>query len=287
MSPGRTATRPPPRRRAETAGRGPAPRGAATRAASKPSIDPRIRARRRQVVRGRTRRRRLVVVSLVVLTVLTVGALLLLHSPVFGARVVTVKGSVHTPPAEVIAVAGLAGHPPLIDMDPGQSAARLERLPWIRTATVNRQWPDGVSVTITERVPVAVVATAGGRWLVVDAEGRVVETVASAPAGLVHLSLTGHPSGAPGWLSRQAAPALAVAATLPKAFVGQVDQVATGRQGNVTLTLDQSLTVSVGPPVDLKQKYEDVAAILAGATLHPGDVIDVTVPGAPAVGPNA
>ncbi len=240
------------------------------------------------MVRGRTRRRRVVVVSLLGLTVLAVGGLLLLHSAVFGARVVTVKGSVHTPEAKVIAVAGLAGHPPLIDMDPGQSAARLEQLPWIRTATVVRQWPDGVAITITERVPVAVVAAAGGgRWLVVDAHGRVVETVATPPPGLVHVSLTGHPGAAPGWLSRQAGPALAVAATLPKAFVGQVDQVVTGPQGNVTLTLDQSLTVSVGPPVDLKQKYEDVAAILAGATLHPGDLIDVTVPGAPAVGPNA
>jgi hypothetical protein len=35
--------------------------------------------------------------------------------------------------------------------------------------------------------------------------------------------------------------------------------------------------------VELTAKYEDVSSILAGATLHNGDVIDVSVPDAPTV----
>jgi len=46
--------------------------------------------------------------------------------------------------------------------------ARLERLPWIRTAIVSRVLPDGIRVRITERVPRAVVRTASGRFRWVD-----------------------------------------------------------------------------------------------------------------------
>jgi cell division protein FtsQ len=49
--------------------------------------------------------------------------------------------------------------------------AKLERLPWVRTAVVSRVLPDGIRVRITERVPLAVVRTASGkfRWVDVDA----------------------------------------------------------------------------------------------------------------------
>lgn len=46
--------------------------------------------------------------------------------------------------------------------------ARLEKLPWVRTAVVSRVLPDGVRVRITERVPRAVARTASGRFRWVD-----------------------------------------------------------------------------------------------------------------------
>ena len=46
--------------------------------------------------------------------------------------------------------------------------ARLEGLPWIKTAVVSRVLPDGIRVRITERVPRAVVRTASGRFRWVD-----------------------------------------------------------------------------------------------------------------------
>lgn len=46
--------------------------------------------------------------------------------------------------------------------------ARLERLPWVRTAIVSRVLPDGIRVRIAERVPVAVVRTASGRFRWID-----------------------------------------------------------------------------------------------------------------------
>ena len=47
-------------------------------------------------------------------------------------------------------------------------SARLERLPWVRTAIVSRVLPDGIRVRISERVPRIVVHTSAGRFVWVD-----------------------------------------------------------------------------------------------------------------------
>jgi cell division protein FtsQ len=52
--------------------------------------------------------------------------------------------------------------------DLGGLNARLERVPWVRTAVVSRVLPDGIRVRIVERVPRAVVRTASGRFRWVD-----------------------------------------------------------------------------------------------------------------------
>ena len=92
----------------------------------------------------------------------------LLHTPLFSARSVTVTGNVHETAAQVVAQAGLAGHPPLLDVDAGAAAARLEQLPWVRTATVHVSWPDGVHIAVTEETPRFAVSAAGGQWDVAE-----------------------------------------------------------------------------------------------------------------------
>ena len=96
--------------------------------------------------------------ALVAVGAAVAGGWWLLHSRLLSAKVVTVVGSVHTPAAEIEAVAGVSGHPPLLDVDSGAAEARLEQLPWVRSATVARQWPDGVKITVVEQTPVAAVA---------------------------------------------------------------------------------------------------------------------------------
>ena len=76
----------------------------------------------------------------------------------------TVTGSVHETAAQVVAQAGLAGQPPLLDVDAGAAAATIEQLPWVRSATVHVSWPDGVHIAVTEETPRFVVSTAGGAW---------------------------------------------------------------------------------------------------------------------------
>lgn len=292
--------------RARPSGRPPArPTGGARRPG--PTVDPRIRARRAAISRSQGRRRLRLVVLVLVVAALLVGGWFLLHSRLLSARVIRVEGSVHTSRAEIVSVAGLAHHPPLIDVDPGAVAARLEALPWVARATVSRHWPDGVVVSVVERRPVAVLATAPPEpradgtkpratgagappaseepWALVDRTGRVLALAASPPPGLVHLTAPVRP-GAPGsTVPADALAGLQVAATLPPAFRSQVTTVEVESGGRVHLALTTPVTVDLGTTSQLREKYEDTAAVLAGASLADGDVIDVSVPDSPTVGP--
>jgi cell division protein FtsQ len=249
-------------------------------------IDPRIRERRAGVLRSEARRRLRRALSVLAVLVLAGGVWGVLHSALFSARVVTVVGAAHTADAAVVRAAGLAGRPPLVDVDAAAAAAAVERLPWVARASVVRQWPDGVRITVVERTPVAAVALqpAGRGWAILDRSGRVLELVRSRPASLEEITATAAP-GRPGSTARGLSAALRVAATLPAAFRAQVNDVAEARGGAVTLHLTSPLTVYLGSTSQLHQKYEDVAALLAGARLASGDVIDVSAPTAPVVRP--
>lgn len=247
------------------------------------SVDPRMLARRAGVLRAQARRRGRNALFVLAILAVVAGGWFLLHSRLFSARVVTVVGSVHTPVATVVRAAGLESAPPLLDVG-AQATAGVERLPWVQSAQVTREWPDGVRVDVHERVPVAVVA--GGAspsdLFLVDRSARVVAAVKKPPSGLVEIS-GGPAPGPPGSVIARDRGALEVVASLPKAFSHQVKGVRAQAGGDVSVLLGSAITVELGPPTDLAAKYEDVAAILSGAQLVQGDVIDVSAPGAPVV----
>ncbi len=247
-------------------------------------VHPRVWQRRVAVLRDQGRRRlRWVVAGVVVLVVLCVG-LLVLHTPLLALRHATVRGAQHSGPEAVLQAAGLLDHPPLIDVDPANVAARVERLPWVADAVVVRHWPDDVTITVTERSPVGSIGRPGGGVAVVDAAGRVLAWQGAAPPGPVLVAPVA--PGPPGTvLAGAARPALAVAAALPAALAGRVQQVAVGAGGVVTLDLGGGLRAALGRTDGLRAKLVALDSVLAGAQVSGPAMIDVTVPGEPTVGP--
>ena len=87
----------------------------------------------------------------------------------FQVRQIDVRGASHTSAEQIQQVVRRAVGPSGVwRADLTAVSSQLEHLPWVRTAIVSRLLPDGVRVRITERVPRAVVRTAGGRFLWVD-----------------------------------------------------------------------------------------------------------------------
>jgi cell division protein FtsQ len=248
------------------------------------AIDPRILERREEVARQRTRSRLQVAGAVGAVVVMLGLSWAVLHSPLLAARHVTVVGAGSSTGA-VMAAAGLDGQPPLIDVNPGQVAAHVEALPWVAHASVARQWPDTVTVTVVERVPVAAVDRPGHGAVLVDRGGHVLASVAVVPPGTVVLSApvaVGPPGSV---LGAGAAPALAVVRAVPPALERRLESVAVAADGDVTLALTGNVGVTLGPAVELRAKFQALYTVLVDVPPPSPEVIDVTVPGAPAVGP--
>ncbi|HRA40441.1 MAG TPA: FtsQ-type POTRA domain-containing protein [Pyrinomonadaceae bacterium] len=67
--------------------------------------------------------------------------------------------------------------------DLAEIRAKIEKLPFVKTAAVSMALPAGIRVNVVERVPVAIVKLAGGDYLV-DSEGVVL-----APAAKIEASI--------------------------------------------------------------------------------------------------
>lgn len=92
-----------------------------------------------------------------------------------GLRVedVLVEGRRRTDSEAILAALGLARGTPILTFDPHLAKARLETLPWVREATVERRLPNTVFLRLSEREPMALWQYEG-QLAVIDRGGRVI-----------------------------------------------------------------------------------------------------------------
>jgi cell division protein FtsQ len=99
-----------------------------------------------------------------------VAAMALQRLPVFPLRqlvVATPLDQVSRAQIEYTARGALSGNFFTVNLDTAQAA--FERMPWVRTATVRRLWPDGIELNLEEH-------RAAARWTPQDGEPRLVST---------------------------------------------------------------------------------------------------------------
>jgi cell division protein FtsQ len=268
----------PPRRKPKGSG-GTAGAGTKAAKAAKAAVDPRMRERRVAVQRdaGRRRLRRLLF-ALGALAVLTAAVGIVL-SPLLALDDVAVAGAGDRA-AEVRAVVDDDLGSALLLLDTGAVADRVEALPWVASARVERELPNAVRVTVTPRVPVAFARAADGTVGFVDGRGVVLAVAPAPPLGLPELLGT---TGVPPLGGRLAsAEAARVAAALGPLAGRVVTIVVAG--GQATLHVIDGPEVRFGALDRLAEKARAADAVL-GATA-PGSLtyLDVRVPSAPVTG---
>jgi cell division protein FtsQ len=229
----------------------------------------------------RSARRRNLVWSLAVLTgfiVLLLGAAM---SPLLDIEELQIVGAgspEHV--AEIRRASGLDVGDSIITFLPGAAAGRVEDLPWVASATVHRDLPDLVRVTVTERVPVAWVE-AGSHALVVDGTGRVLWRVDAPPPGLPQLVGIADLAG-PGGVVRPVVLPAAARALGPDLGSRTVSvQLA---DGTLTVQIGGGPQLRFGAPTQVAAKARVAGAVLAALGGAPVGYIDVTVPAAPVSG---
>lgn len=95
-------------------------------------------------------------------------------------REVLVQGRGRTTQEELMTALGLELGAPILALDPGELRARLEALPWIARATVERRLPDTLFIAVEEREPLALWQRQG-EIVLIDTDGAVIDRTAIEP----------------------------------------------------------------------------------------------------------
>lgn len=114
--------------------------------------------------------------ALVAAALLVAGLLWLSRSPWFTIRVIELEGDLqHNSVATIRANAAprLAGNFITLDLDKARAA--FEAVPWVRTATLRREWPDRLVVRLAEQHPAALWLAEDGNDRLVNEQGEVFE----------------------------------------------------------------------------------------------------------------
>ncbi len=91
----------------------------------------------------------------------------------FAVREVYAEGRVRTGQEALRTQLGIAVGQPILAVDPNAARARLEQLPWVEQAAVERMLPDRIEVRLVERQPLALWQRAD-RFALIDRGGEVI-----------------------------------------------------------------------------------------------------------------
>lgn len=218
------------------------------------------------------------------LGVVTVGAMVwsVSRSALFDVDHVEVSGAFLVPPAEAAEAAGPLRSSPLAEVDTARTEERIEALPFVRTARVERVFPNRVRIHLTERRPVALAARAEGGFALLDDTGRVLADRPERPPDLPEVLGAGEIPAPGAWLEA-ARPALDTYLTMPEPLRRQVSAVTV--EGELVTLRVGDRDVRFGRADHIEAKVAALGALIDHLGSRPVRAIDVQVPSAPVVVP--
>jgi cell division protein FtsQ len=237
-----------------------------------------VRLARRRFTRRQWARRwlawRRVVVAVLLLAVVAAAGWLVFLSPVLAVSGVQVTGNHVLSPAVVRRAASVPLGTPVATVDLGSIAARVERLPAVKSVDVSRSWPDKVRIDVTERTAVAVVEGGPGAPLRgVDREGVLFRQFPRKPRTLPMVR-SGDRTG-----TEALAEAATVAGSLPAGLARKVRYVEVRTVDTISLELRSGKTVRWGSADDSADKARVLERLLGVKA----SFFDVSVPGQPII----
>ena len=185
-------------------------------------------------------------------------------------REVLVQGRGESPGKDVLAALDVKRGSPILAFNPHEAKTRLEELPWVRKATVERRLPDTVFVRLEERVPMALWQR-DGKLTLVDRDGVAVPSADPARFGqLPQIIGDGAPVNAPAILAITTAEPDLRARVAALSFVG-------GRRW--TVIFDNGAEVQL-PEQDVGRAWARFAAMQRSQNVLAHDVanIDLRLP---------
>jgi cell division protein FtsQ len=212
--------------------------------------------------KSRRRRARWVAVLLLLAAMGVAGGVTwaLFNLSLFAVRSVVVTGTRLVPESEVLAVAGVRPGTPLIRVSTARVAGRVLTITQVQGVRVTKTWPDRVVIAVRERTSALAVALPGGGFDLIDANGVIVQSAATRPAGLPVYTTTAAASSLRG--DPDVAAAAAVLGGLPASLRSSVTSVIVPSPDQVTLSLGSGVTILWGGADDAAAKAKELAILM-------------------------
>lgn len=215
------------------------------------------------------------------------GGVVAAESPAFDLQTVELAGDSggKVTVGDVMSAGRLQPGQNLLKVPTDQAAGRIESLPWVSDATVERILPSRIRVTIVQRQPAFVIMAGQTPWLV-DGEGVVLE---QAEMGLLHLIdlpvgelEAGRTLGVP-----QFQHVARIVDSLPPFLRGRLHRIRAASVDRITLELTDGAAIIYGAAENIEDKNYAARRLLE---LHDGrgvrlETVDVRVPSRPAAKP--
>jgi len=198
-------------------------------------------------------------------------------SPLLRVHRVEVVGATGVSEDEVVSLARVDGRS-MMRLDLAAAERRLESIPTVQSATLERRWPNTIRITVTERGPWAIWEIGDDRY-VIDSEGVVLTEGASLESAPVIRDVSGPARLAPGDHVDHDAVVLAQALLqrVPETLATNVSSLEYSPQQGLALTTDAGYRVVVGDSqnVDYKMAVWQAIEGRLGRDAMAGHVLDL------------
>ena len=205
-----------------------------------------------------------------------VMVIVLLASPIFAIRSVTVEGNVYTSKEVLAAVTKTLKGASVFTVDTQRARELLLQDSWVSDVRITTRFPGKALVEIAERVPIVWYVGDDQKARIVDARGRIIAVLAGWPTKYLRVAGVG-PSleaGAAADDVYRAAAQLVLA--LPDELRPLVKSLEVSPGGELAMTLAGGTLVRFGPPNDLQSKLVAVVVLLRRQNPSTLAVIDVS-----------
>ncbi|MBI5558170.1 MAG: FtsQ-type POTRA domain-containing protein [Deltaproteobacteria bacterium] len=189
------------------------------------------------------------------------------RSVFFQIEEVVVNGCKRTTPNQILSWSGLDVKTNLWAVRGGRICKKLESQSWIATAAISRNWPNKLTITVSERKPFALVSKKNGLHYV-DKSGVVFAEVLPADDRdfpvITGVELTAESGGKEEERLTEALHFITLAekgtVSLPKQNISEIHVTAEG--GLVLFMADHAFPISLGKG-EMKTKYQRLSTVLS------------------------
>jgi cell division protein FtsQ len=220
------------------------------------------RERRQRIVR--VRRFALALAAAVAVGVAVWGLVALYRAPILPVKNIEVSGGTHHDRTSILEIADIPDDATLLRLPARRIAARLQADPWINSAEVSRGLPGTVRISVTERIPAALVDAGGTNVLIVSKDGYWLGKRTAEDADLIIVSGVESVSAKPGAKVQdsEVLNALAVIDRLSPGIREMTASISAPSVDETAIITSDDVEIFVGEAVSMDEKNRIVEEIL-------------------------